>query len=267
MTITQRAPVHDVVCDVVCTGRFYDFLERRDGVWGIVLRQPIYEQDRLNPVDPAAELSLDQAQLERFPVGYRHLAYLQTQIGFTVKPDMPGLTGAEVEALYARGAAWLDGVGLVVRAGCGSSERSTGRVSDSICHSPAAPAPAEISFAVSSSAGTMRSENSSIETRWAAAEQLIAAIVPECALLIGAATERRPISSSWSTSAQPCARTCCDRGPELVEVDDRALGEALERRLARYASSSSSEQRREQHPPHRRRRAPAAARRRRARWS
>ena len=107
MTITQRAPVHDVVCDVVCTGRFYDFLERRDGVWGIVLRQPIYEQDRLNPVDPAAELSLDQAELERFPVGYRHLAYLQTQIGFTVKPDMPGLTGAEVEALYAQGAAWL----------------------------------------------------------------------------------------------------------------------------------------------------------------
>jgi hypothetical protein len=107
MTITQRAPVHNVVCDVVCTGRFYDFLERRDGTWGIVLRQPIYEQDRLNPVDPAAELSLDQAELERFPVGYRHLAYLQTQIGFTVKPDMPGLTGAEVETLYARGAAWL----------------------------------------------------------------------------------------------------------------------------------------------------------------
>ena len=31
------------------------------------------------------------------------------QLGFAVKPDMPGLTGAEVEALYARGAAWLAG--------------------------------------------------------------------------------------------------------------------------------------------------------------
>ena len=47
MTITQRALVHDVLCDAVCTGRFYDFLERRDGRWGVVLRQPIYEQDRL----------------------------------------------------------------------------------------------------------------------------------------------------------------------------------------------------------------------------
>ena len=107
MTITQRAPVHDVECDVVCTGRFCDFLERRDGRWGIVLRQPIYEQDRLNPVDPGASLALDPALLERFPVGYRHLAYLQTQLGFDVKPDMPGLVGPEVEALYARGSAWL----------------------------------------------------------------------------------------------------------------------------------------------------------------
>src|SRR5437867_9643702 len=102
MTISQRAVVQDVLCDVVCTGRFYDFLERRDGSWGIVLRQPIYEKDRLDPVDPAAKLELDAELLGRFPTGYRHLAYLQTQNGFAVKPDMPGLTGPEVEALYAR---------------------------------------------------------------------------------------------------------------------------------------------------------------------
>jgi hypothetical protein len=42
-------------------------------------------------------------------VGYRHLAYLQTQIGFAVKTDMPGLKGPEAEALYARGRAWLEG--------------------------------------------------------------------------------------------------------------------------------------------------------------
>jgi SnoaL-like domain len=109
MTISQRAEVHGVLCDVVCTGRFYDFFERRDGRWAIVLRQPIYEKDRLDPVDPAAELELDPELLDRFPAGYRHLAYVQTEIGFTVKPDMPGLTGPEVEDLYARGAAWLRG--------------------------------------------------------------------------------------------------------------------------------------------------------------
>ncbi len=55
-------------------------------------------------------LELDRALLERFPEGYRHLAYLQTRIGYDVKPDMPGLRGPEVEALYASGAAWLSGL-------------------------------------------------------------------------------------------------------------------------------------------------------------
>jgi hypothetical protein len=109
MAISQRALVHDVLCDVVCTGRFYDFCEKREGRWGLVLRQPIYEKDRMDPVDPAARLSLDQELLDRFPEGYRHLAYLQTHIGFKVKPDMPGLKGPQVEALYARGRSWLEG--------------------------------------------------------------------------------------------------------------------------------------------------------------
>jgi hypothetical protein len=109
MTISQRAEVHGVLCDVVCTGRFYDFFERRDGHWGLVLRQPIYEKDRLDAVDPSAQLTLDPALLQRFPEGYRHLAYLQTQVGYEVKPDMPGLEGHDVQALYERGARWLRG--------------------------------------------------------------------------------------------------------------------------------------------------------------
>jgi len=109
MTISQRAAVDRVICDVLCTGRFYDFFERRAGVWAIMLRQPIYEKDRLDPVGPAADLRLDAAVLAAFPEGYRHLAYLQTKIGYTVKRDMPGLKGPEVERLYASGAAWLGG--------------------------------------------------------------------------------------------------------------------------------------------------------------
>jgi len=109
MTIMQRGEVHGVVCDAACTGRFYDFFERRDDRWGIVLRQPIYEKDRLDPVDPAASLALDPDVLAAFPEGYRYLAYLQTQAGYRVKPDMPGLRGPEVERLYERGAAWLRG--------------------------------------------------------------------------------------------------------------------------------------------------------------
>jgi SnoaL-like domain len=109
MTITQRATVHGVECDAVCTGRFYDFVERREGRWGIVLRQPIYEQDRLDPVNAGTPLQLDTERLSAFPVGYRHLAYVQSMLGFDVKRDMPGLTGPAVQELYDRGARWLSG--------------------------------------------------------------------------------------------------------------------------------------------------------------
>jgi hypothetical protein len=112
MTISQRASVDGVPCDVVCTGRFYDFFEERDERWAIVLRQPIYEKDRMDPIDPNATLELDAALLAEFPEGYRHLAYAQTKIGFTVKRDMPMLKGSEVERLYADGAAWLAGNAL-----------------------------------------------------------------------------------------------------------------------------------------------------------
>ena len=109
MTISQRALVHDVLCDVVCTGRFYDFLEKRQDKWGIVRRQPIYEKDRIDPVDPAATLRLDQTALAALPEGYRHLAYMQELIGYKVKRDMPGLIGPKVEKLYGEGREWLAG--------------------------------------------------------------------------------------------------------------------------------------------------------------
>jgi hypothetical protein len=112
MTISQRAAVDGVLCDVVCTGRFYDFFEKRRDRWGLVLRQPIYEKDRLDPLDPAASLVLDKTLLAQFPEGYRHLAYLQTRIGYQVKSDMPGLDGSQVVALYHRGEDWLKGLEL-----------------------------------------------------------------------------------------------------------------------------------------------------------
>jgi len=109
MMILHRAPIEGVVCDFTCVGRFYDFFEKRGGRWGMVLRQPIYEKDRLDPVDPTQTPKLDPKLLARFPEGYRHLAYLQTQHGFTVKPDMPAISGPELDALYAQGQAWLRG--------------------------------------------------------------------------------------------------------------------------------------------------------------
>lgn len=72
-------------------------------------RQPIYEKDRLDPVDPAALLTLDQQVLDSFPAGYRHLAYVQAQLGYRIAPRLPGLRGPAVELLYREGRDWLTG--------------------------------------------------------------------------------------------------------------------------------------------------------------
>ena len=65
--------------------------------------------NQLDPLEPGVRVPLDPDLLAQFPEGYRHLAYLQTRIGYEVKRDMPGLTGPEVEELYRRGARWLAG--------------------------------------------------------------------------------------------------------------------------------------------------------------
>ena len=109
MKIEQRASVSGVEVDVTCSGRFYDFLERRQGRWGIVRRQPIYEKDRLDVVDPAASLQLDEEKLASFPYGYRFLGYVQEAQGQRVLRGLPGLHGPEVELLYREGTGWLAG--------------------------------------------------------------------------------------------------------------------------------------------------------------
>ncbi len=110
MTISQRAPVHGVECDVVCTGRFYDFLEKRERRWGIVLRQPIYEKDRLDPVDPAATVALDRDAAR--PVPGRATATSPTcrrRSATTSSATCRAWSARAVERLYRRGAEWLAG--------------------------------------------------------------------------------------------------------------------------------------------------------------
>jgi hypothetical protein len=109
MTISQRAALDGVPVEVLCTGRFFDFFEKRKGRWAIVLRRLFYEKDRMDTIDLSQTISLDKDLLASFPVGYQHLAYLQTKLGFNVKRDMPGLKGPEADRLYEHGRNWLAG--------------------------------------------------------------------------------------------------------------------------------------------------------------
>jgi hypothetical protein len=107
MVISQRAMVHGVLCDVHAQARHFDRWEKREGRWGLLERRTIYDRDRIDAVKPGEVVALDEKLLTKFPVSYRHLAYLQTSLGFPVRADLPHLRSEAAEALYRLGERWL----------------------------------------------------------------------------------------------------------------------------------------------------------------
>ena len=76
---SQRAPVDGVPATSSALAAS-TISSRSATAVGLVLRQPIYEKDRIDPVDPAAKLlEARYRNAMRYPEGYRHLAYLQTK--------------------------------------------------------------------------------------------------------------------------------------------------------------------------------------------
>ena len=106
--IMGRSMLHGVEVDTVAYGRFYDFVERRAGVWRILEREAIYEKDRVDPVSPGAVVPFDQKKLHALPAAYRHLGYSLASQGFTVSQDLPVNGSEALERLQHRGKAWLD---------------------------------------------------------------------------------------------------------------------------------------------------------------
>ncbi len=107
MVISQRAPIHGVLCDVSAQARHLDRWEKRHGRWGLLERRTIYDRDRLDAVKPGEVVKLDESLLSKFPMNYRHLAYLQSGLGFPVRTDLPHLRSPAAEALYRDGERWL----------------------------------------------------------------------------------------------------------------------------------------------------------------
>lgn len=110
MIILQRAILDGVLCDVSNYARHHDLWEMRKGMWGLVSRETICDKDRIDPVDSNQKINLDVNIMNQFPQEYKHLAYLQTKVGYNVDRDVPRLSGGpSLEALYKRGEDWLAG--------------------------------------------------------------------------------------------------------------------------------------------------------------
>lgn len=107
MMLMVRGKLDDVEVDITCWGRFHDRFVKRDGLWRIIKRVPVYEKDRLDPVDPAARVTLDADVLSAYPAGCRHLVYLQSRNGAVIATDLAARGTAALARLEAESAAWL----------------------------------------------------------------------------------------------------------------------------------------------------------------
>ena len=107
MTITTRGDLDGVLCDVTCMGRHLDRWQKREGLWGLLARQTIYDRDRVDPVVPGERPQLDHALLTSYGEAYRHLAYFLAERGFEVSRKHPALKTPEGDALLSEWRAWV----------------------------------------------------------------------------------------------------------------------------------------------------------------
>lgn len=85
--------------------RFYDLIEKRDGVWRIVKRQSVYDMGTFT--FPKGLVEIDQSIVAKYPREYAPLAYLLEQSGFPVKRIFATKFSQLEKEMKAEGLAWL----------------------------------------------------------------------------------------------------------------------------------------------------------------
>jgi SnoaL-like domain len=111
IVIMVRQKIGGVAVDMTSYARFLDRLERRGGRWVILERAAIYEQDRLDPVEPSAAFDqlFKSSDLSVYPEQYRYMAARLVAAGRALAPVVYCDGAQETTQLYARYDTWLAG--------------------------------------------------------------------------------------------------------------------------------------------------------------
>lgn len=111
VTILVRQQIDGVWVDLTSRARFLDRIERREGRWRVLERAAIYEQDRLDAVEPSIVFIklIQTANSGQFPEPYRYMAYRVNAAGRTLANPVHYDGLAETESLKSRYEAWLGG--------------------------------------------------------------------------------------------------------------------------------------------------------------
>ena len=109
VVILVRQAIEDVAVDMTSRARFLDRLERRQGRWRILERAAIYEQDRLDPVEPSDAFAriIKAAAAARHPEPYRYMAVRLAAAGRPLAEPVHHDGAAATQELYVRYDTWL----------------------------------------------------------------------------------------------------------------------------------------------------------------
>jgi hypothetical protein len=111
VAILVRQTIDGVLVDLTSFARFLDRLERRAGRWAIRERAAVYEQDRLDPVEPSEAFTrmMQAVDFSRYPLPYRYMGYRVAASGRLLAVPVYAVGAADTEQLIARYAAWFEG--------------------------------------------------------------------------------------------------------------------------------------------------------------
>jgi len=107
--VRAQSPFGEI--DTTTHARFFDWLERRTGVWRLLRRTAIYEKDQVAPVCRPSLPAEFFAGLERFPAEVRFLAASLERAGAALVKGLVLDGSPAARDAYREGEAWLAAAG------------------------------------------------------------------------------------------------------------------------------------------------------------
>lgn len=107
--IMARGKTGPLEVDITSYARFYDLVEKRDGIWRVLKRSTIYEKDRIDSVRPSFLFWIGSLMMnfKKYPAAYRYLAFGLEKQGYKIIPDIPIDGSSEANQIYEKGEKWL----------------------------------------------------------------------------------------------------------------------------------------------------------------
>jgi hypothetical protein len=79
VTIACRILIDGIEMDNEADTRFFFFLSKEGGRWGVMFMTLLFDKDKMVPVVPGKSFDIPEEEVKRYPSGYRYLAWAESK--------------------------------------------------------------------------------------------------------------------------------------------------------------------------------------------